>query len=138
MIFVGGLILMRGDVQLARSMTALAADGMAGEDRRLILVQRAIDVKRGVRVTEKALGQDRPVEVRVVHLVTRREVPTVFGEPGQRRHEQVAVAVDQVAAAGAARPHRVSRLELDRQRRIAAGVIRFSLWNCRPSSRRTS
>src|SRR5262249_11137690 len=49
-----------GDVLSAGPVAALAADGVAAEDRRLKAVDRVLDGQGLVAVAEQALGTDRP------------------------------------------------------------------------------
>ena len=70
---------------LTRPMTPLAADRVVPEDRRLISVDRPVYRLDPVGVTVQARGDDHPVEVGVVRLVARRQVPTpLLGIPTDR------------------------------------------------------
>src|SRR5262249_32220693 len=85
------------DVQLAGAVAALAADGVAVEDRLPVAVERVRDVVRVVAVAEQAAGRDGAAEVLVAHLVAGGQVPAApLGVPGERRLEEVAVAGDRV------------------------------------------
>jgi hypothetical protein len=53
--FVGAAAFTRGDVQLARAVAALAADRVAGEGWRFVLVGRPLDVQCAIGMTEQAL-----------------------------------------------------------------------------------
>src|SRR5262249_584771 len=87
-------------VQLARAVTALAADSVAPEDPRAVAVQRALDVLVVVAVGEQTARRDQAAEVPVADFVTRRQVPSlVVRVPRQRRLEEVAVPPDEGVAA---------------------------------------
>ena len=84
-------------MELAGTVTALAADRMAQEDRLLVAVRGEGDGLDAVGMTKQAIGIDRPVKMRAGFLVARREVPLLLlGVPCDGRHEQSAVVLDQV------------------------------------------
>ncbi len=84
------------DVQLARPVAPLAADGVAAEDRLLVVAQRVGDRLDAVAVAEQTIGVDRPLEAAEERLIGRRKIPDalVAGVPADRRFKQVAAAVD--------------------------------------------
>src|SRR3954454_12348485 len=73
------------DMQLARAVTPLAADGVPLEDRLPVPVLGPFHVVEPVRVAEKARGFDESLEMDVVLLVAGGQVPlSLPGIPGDR------------------------------------------------------
>src|SRR5262245_60033006 len=86
-------------MELAGAVAALAADGVAVEDRLAIAVLGAGDVQRAVAVAIQAGEGHRPVEVQVAVFIAWRQLPSAGAIPADRRQKQVAVAVDEVRLA---------------------------------------
>src|SRR5262249_56443602 len=75
-----------------------AANGVAPKDRRLIPVARPLHRLDPVGMAIQAGGDHRPVEMGILLLVARGEVPPpLLDVPTDRRLEEQAVALDQVA-----------------------------------------
>jgi hypothetical protein len=89
--------LMPADVQLARSVATLAADGISLENRRTIPVQGVGYLLDAVAVAEQASRGNEPGEVMVVRSVSGRQIPDMsLGIPRDRRLKEITVMVDQV------------------------------------------
>src|SRR5689334_8846983 len=69
------VVLVPPHVQFAGTMTAFAADCSVSEDRQAMAVGGVRDVLHLVSMAEQAIGSDRPAEVRIIPLVSRRQVP---------------------------------------------------------------
>ena len=75
-------------------IAALASDRMSPEDRSLVPVLGSCHVIELVGMTEKAGGFDESLEMEVVLLVARGQVPFLLpGIPRDRRFEEVAVSL---------------------------------------------
>ena len=100
--------LLPAGMQLARAVTALAANGMALEDRLAVPVDRELDRESAIGMTEETLGLDRPIEVQVALLISRRQVkPPLLAVPRNRRLKQSALMLDEVRYTARARSQRV-------------------------------
>jgi hypothetical protein len=90
-------LLMMADVQLARTVTALAANGIALEDRRPVTIHGIADFESAIAVAEQAFRGNRTGEVPVARGIAGRQIPTpLLRVPGDRRLKKVTVLVDQV------------------------------------------
>src|SRR5262249_15075580 len=114
--------LVPADVQLAGAVAALAADGVTTEDGLPVAVDGVLDRLGPVGVAEHAHGHDRAVEVGVVLAVAGRQVPgPPGGVPADRRLEEAAVLLDQVAVPARAGADDVAHLRRPPAR--AAGAL---------------
>src|SRR5262249_29585440 len=85
-------------VQISGAVAALAADGVAAEDRLLVAIDGALHRLGLVAVTEQARRLYPAIEVLRRREARRQVTALALREPAHRRLKQIAVVVHQVGA----------------------------------------
>ena len=116
-----------GQVQFSRTMASLAADRMAAEGGRPVAALGSFHMLYLVRMADQAGGRDLPLEAPDPLLITGGESPATFLRiPGDRRLEEIVVALDQERPSMGAGTQHVAHFALnlpdDLPRPIAPGL----------------